>query len=33
MLSEYPAVKPPVAKALLQEIALAWQPAMRGPNH
>jgi hypothetical protein len=26
-------VKPPVAKALLQEIALAWQPAMRGPNH
>lgn len=33
LLSEHPAVKPPVAKALLQEIALAWQPAMRGPNH
>lgn len=32
LLSEHPSVKPPVAKALLQEAALPWLPAMRGPN-
>lgn len=33
ILSEHPSIKPPVAKALLQEIALPWTPDMRGPNH
>lgn len=32
LLSVYPMLKPPVAKALLQEIAEPWEPAMRGPN-
>lgn len=33
LLSVHPALKPPVAKALLQEIAEPWEPSMRGPNH
>lgn len=33
ILSQHPTLKPPVAKALLQEIALPWIPEMRGPNH
>lgn len=33
LLSAHPTLKPPVAKALLQEIALPWQPVIRGPNH
>jgi subtilisin family serine protease len=32
LLSIYPSLKPPVAKALLQEIALPWQPDYGGPN-
>ncbi len=33
LLSIHPTLKPPVAKALLQEIALPWEPSMRGPNN
>ena len=33
LLSRHPSLKPPVAKALLQEIAEPWQSSMRGPNH
>jgi subtilisin family serine protease len=33
LLSKHPGLKPPVAKALLQEIALPWQPEWMGPNH
>jgi len=32
LLSVYPGLKPPVAKALLQEAALPWTPAIMGPN-
>lgn len=32
LLSIHPGLKPPVAKALLQEIAMPWDPSMRGPN-
>lgn len=32
LLSVYPQLKPPVAKALLQEIALPWDATKRGPN-
>jgi subtilisin family serine protease len=32
LLSQYPNLKPPVAKALLQEIAKPWDPALEGPN-
>jgi subtilisin family serine protease len=32
LLSKQPGLKPPVAKALLQEIATPWRPSMRGPN-
>ncbi len=32
LLSRYPKLKPPVAKALLQEIALPWEPSFRAPN-
>jgi subtilisin family serine protease len=32
LLSEYPRLKPPVAKALLQEIAMPWEPEHRAPN-
>lgn len=33
LLSVHPRLKPPVAKALLQEIASQWVPANAGPNH
>jgi len=32
LLSRYPQLKPPVAKALLQEVALPWDAAYAGPN-
>ncbi len=32
LLSRHPGLKPPVAKALLQEVAVPWEPAHRGPN-
>lgn len=32
MISEVPGLKPPVAKALLQEIAEPWTADLRGPN-
>lgn len=32
LLSVQPGLKPPVAKALLQEIATPWEPGIRGPN-
>ncbi len=32
LLSVHPGLKPPVAKALLQEIALPWEAIHRGPN-
>jgi subtilisin family serine protease len=32
LLSVYPRLKPPVAKALLQEIASPWEPEHSGPN-
>lgn len=32
LLSQYPHLKPPVAKALLQEIAVPWEPSYIGPN-
>lgn len=32
LISEVPGLKPPVAKALLQELALPWTPAIRGLN-
>lgn len=32
LLSEYPHLKPPVAKALMQEIATPWHAEIRGPN-
>ncbi len=32
LLSVHPSLKPPVAKALLQEIARPWEPTLRGPN-
>jgi subtilisin family serine protease len=32
LLSVYPRLKPPVAKALLQEVALPWTPTLAGPN-
>jgi subtilisin family serine protease len=32
LLSQHPNLKPPVAKALLQEISLPWQPEYNGPN-
>ena len=33
LLSEYPNLKPPVAKALLQEIATPWESRYVGPNY
>lgn len=33
LLSVYPHLKPPVAKALLQEIALPWRSAYKAPNY
>jgi subtilisin family serine protease len=32
LLSVYPGIKPPVAKALLQEIAETWTPELKAPN-
>lgn len=32
LLSVHPTLKPPVAKALLQELSLPWTPDLRGPN-
>lgn len=33
MLSVHPGIKPPVAKALLQEVALPWDPDLKAPNN
>lgn len=32
LISVHPGLKPPVAKALLQEISLPWTPGLRAPN-
>jgi len=32
LLSVYPGLKPPVAKALMQEIAINWDKSLMGPN-